>query len=103
MTMYVDLLSRALDGSPSVSAAESDDALWADLVNSWAQLLASETRGTPSAPEALAAELSYDGALIRFCEALDVPTAPERFANPLEERARLEQALAARGFSVGAQ
>ncbi len=44
--------------------------------------------------EALARELSYDGALIRLCESLDVPTTPDRFANPVRERARLERELA---------
>jgi hypothetical protein len=98
--MYVDLLSRALHDDPAVSGPRSGDALWADLVNSCAQLLAYEVDGSPSAPEALARELSYDGALIRLCEVLEVPTEPRRFSNPLQERARLERELAERGFSV---
>jgi len=58
-------------------------------------LLASLARpfiGTPVV-EALARELSYDGALIRLCESLDVATTPDRFANPVRERARLEREL----------
>ena len=51
---------------------------------------------TPVA-EALARELSYDSALIRLCESLDVASSPDRFANPVRERERLEEELAARG------
>jgi hypothetical protein len=100
VTMYVDLLARALDDRNLAVGPGSYDALLADLVNSWGQLLACEIRGTPSAAEALARELSYDGALIRFCHALHVPTEPARFARPSQERARLERALAERGVTV---
>jgi hypothetical protein len=100
MAMYVDLLTRAPADHPSVEGAQRDDVLLADVVNSRARLHAYATRNAPSAPEALAYELSYDGALIRFCESLDVPTDPERFASPSQERARLERALAERGYPV---
>ena len=100
MAMYVDLLTRALDGLPPVDGPQPDDALLADVVNSRARLNAYAEQNTPSAPDALAYELSYDGALIRFCESLDVATDPERFASPSQERARLETALAERGYPV---
>jgi hypothetical protein len=99
--MYVDLLTRALDDLPEEEAPRSDDELLADVLISREQLRSYAARGTPSAAEALAHELSYDGALIRFCESLDVPTDPERFASPPRERARLEEALAERGYTVG--
>jgi hypothetical protein len=99
--MYVDLLTRALDDLPEEEDPRSDDELLADVLISREQLRAYAARGMPSAAEALAHELSYDGALIRFCESLDVPTDPERFASPSRERARLEEALAERGYAVG--
>jgi hypothetical protein len=103
VAMYVDLLTRALDDLPGEAGPRTDDELLADVLISREQLLAYADRGTPSAAEALAYELSYDGALIRFCESLDVPTDPERFASPSQERARLEQALAERGYAVDDQ
>jgi len=103
VAIYVDLLTRALDDLPAEAGTRSDGELLADVLNSRVQLLAYASRGTPSAAEALAHELSYDGALIRFCESLHVPTDPERFASPSRERARLERALAERGYAVDDQ
>jgi hypothetical protein len=103
VAMYVDLLTQALDEIPGETGPRSDHQLLADVLNSREQLLAYAARGTPSTAEALALELSYDGALIRFCESLRVPTDPERFASPSRERARLEQALAERGYAVDDQ
>ena len=74
----------------------SDDLLLADLVDSRARLHATG----PAAPvaEALAREVSYDGALIRLCASLNVRATPEWFDSPERERARLEQELAHRGI-----
>jgi hypothetical protein len=92
MVMYVDLLTRAL-GTGEEGHSSDVDLLLADLVHSRARLRATERElGTPVV-EALARELSYDGALIRLCESLDVATTPDRFANPVRERARLEREL----------
>ncbi len=94
--MYKDLLTRAL--GKGGEGRRSQDLLLADLVHSRARLGATD-RATPVA-EALARELSYDGALIRLCRDLGVPATPDRFANPEHERARLERALADRGVVV---
>ena len=96
--MYVDLLTRAL--GKGEEGHRSDDLLLADLVHSRARLRATEGDSRTPVAEALARELSYDGALIRLCESLKVPTGPARFANPVRERARLEHELTARGIDL---
>jgi hypothetical protein len=96
--MYRDLLTQALgDGGEK---GRTDDRLLADLVDSRARLLATG----PAAPvaEALARELSYDGALIRLCVCLDVRATPVWFDCPQRERARLERELAHRGIRLPA-
>ena len=94
--MYRDLLMRALgqDGDER----RSDDLLLADLVDSRARLEA--TGAAAPVAEALARELSYDGALIRLCACLDVRTTPAWFDSPERERARLERELAHRGIRL---
>ena len=52
--------------------------------------------------EALARELSYDGALIRLCASLDVRATPAWFDSPERERARLEDELLHRGILLPA-
>ncbi|HWD54149.1 MAG TPA: hypothetical protein VG346_03465 [Acidimicrobiales bacterium] len=100
--MYADLLTQAL--GKERAAPRSNDLLLADLRRSRARLRAEDTATTPApADEALARELSYDGDLLRLCEALDVRAAtPAGFENPVQERARLEHELAARGVTLGA-
>ncbi len=94
--MYIDLLTRAL--GKGEEGSRSDDLLVADLLHSRARLGA--TDGATPVAEALARELSYDGALIRLCNALEVPATPAGFANPEQERARLERALSERGVAL---
>jgi hypothetical protein len=96
--MYVDLLRRAL--GTDEAGPRSSDLLLADLVQSRARLRAAEGSSATSAAEALARELSYDGALIRLCASLEVPATPSGFANPPEERARLEKMLTDRGLEL---
>jgi hypothetical protein len=94
--MYRDLLTQAL--GTHGEGARPDDLLLAELVDSLARLHATGT-AAPVA-EALARELSYDGALIRLCAALDVRATPAWFDNPERERARLEYELARRGIRL---
>src|SRR5271157_5364589 len=98
--MYVDLLMRSLGRGEE--GREYEDLLLADLVHARARLRATEGQVRTRTPvaEALARELSYDGALIRLCESLGVATAPDRFVNPVRERDRLERELAARGIRL---
>jgi hypothetical protein len=94
--MYRDLLTQAL--GTGAEAGKSDDVLLADLVDSRARLHATG----PAVPvaEALARELTYDGALIRLCDSLNVRTTPSWFDSPRQERARLERELSHRGIMV---
>jgi len=94
VVMYSDLLTQAL--GKGEEGHRSDDLLLADLVGSRVRL---HVRGaTAPVAEALAAELSYDGALIRLCESLEVRATPEWFESPRRERARLERELLRRGI-----
>jgi hypothetical protein len=92
--MYSDLLTRAL--GKGEERHRSDDLLLADVVDSRVRLHAAGA--APPVAEALARELSYDGALIRLCESLEVRAAPEWFDCPRRERARLERELLRRGI-----
>jgi hypothetical protein len=99
--MYVDLLTRAL--GKGEEGHRSEDLLLADLLHTRARLRATERdTGTPVA-EALARELSYDGALIRLCQSLEVRTGPAYFTHPVRERARLERELRAHGIEFSAE
>ena len=92
--MYSDLLTRALGRGEEEH--RSDELLLADLVDSRVRL---HGPGAPApVAEALARELSYDGALIRLCASLHVPAAPAWFESPRRERARLERELLRRGI-----
>jgi hypothetical protein len=92
--MYSDLLIRALGNDEDRD--RSDDLLLADLVDSRVRLHV--TGVAAPVAEALARELSYDGALIRLCESLEVRATPEWFDCPQRERARLERELLRRGI-----
>jgi len=92
--MYSDLLTRALGNDEDRD--RPDDLLLADLVDSRVRLHV--TGVAAPVAEALARELSYDGALIRLCESLEVRATPEWFDCPQRERARLERELLRRGI-----
>ena len=92
--MYSDLLTRALGRGEEEH--RSDELLLADLVDSRVRLHV--TGVAAPVAEALARELSYDGALIRLCESLEVRATPEWFDCPQRERARLERELLRRGI-----
>jgi hypothetical protein len=91
--MYSELLTRALGNAEGEHRC---DDLLAELVDSRGRLQVTD-ENAPVA-EALARELSYDGALIRLCEALEVRATPEWFESPRRERARLERELLRRGI-----
>jgi hypothetical protein len=94
--MYRDLLTQAL--GTHEEGRRPDDLLLAELVDSRARLHA--TGAAAPVAEALARELSYDGALIRLCAVLDVRATPAWFDSPERERARLECELARRGIRL---
>jgi hypothetical protein len=92
--MYSELLSRAL--GQGEERHRSGDLLLADLVDSRVRLHSAD--GEAAVAEALARQLSYDGALIRLCASLEVRATPEWFDSPRSERARLERELLRRGI-----
>jgi hypothetical protein len=96
--MYRDLLTQALGNGEE--GRRSEDLLLADLVESRARLHV--TGVAAPVAEALARELSYDGALIRLCDAVHVRATPEWYENPEQERARLERELSRRGIKLPA-
>jgi hypothetical protein len=96
VVMYSDLLTQALGKGGDEN--RPDDLLLVDLVDSRARLHA--TGAAAPVAEALARELSYDGALIRLCASLDVRAAPAWFDSPERERARLEHELVHRGIRL---
>jgi hypothetical protein len=95
--MYRDLLTQALGKGDD---GHRSDELLSDLVDSRARLHA--TGAAVPVAEALARELSYDGALIRLCASLDVRATPAWFDAPRQERARLERELSHRGIVLPA-
>jgi hypothetical protein len=98
VVMYRDLLTQAL--GPGEDGRRSEDLLLAELVDSRVRL--HSTGAAAPVAEALARELSYDGALIRLCESLHVRATPAWFDSPRQERARLEKELARRGIRLPA-
>ena len=92
--MYADILSSVLND-------------WVDELSGHAlidftqvcraQML--ESAGDTAAV-ALAAELSYDRALLKVCEAHGIGTSTRRFTRPREERSRLEQELLGVGIDL---
>ena len=92
--MYVTILSSVLnDWVDELSGAALID--FAQVCR--AQML--ESAGA-TAVVALAAELSYDRALIKVCEAHGIDATTRRFSRPREERARLEGELLAIGVDL---
>jgi hypothetical protein len=97
MTMYAHILSSALD--------DWVDELTGDALVDYALVCRVEMH-RPSQYEgqtaltALAAEVAYDRALIKLCEAHRVGVGDLSFLHPQQERARLEVALAAAGVDL---
>jgi hypothetical protein len=95
--MYVDLLSNALDdwageltGPPLVRYVRvCRDALFHP-----------GAYGMLRNADLLAAEITYDRALVQLCSQHAISVDPEAFIFPAEARARLESALAAAGVSL---
>lgn len=92
--MYADILSSVLND-------------WVDELNGEALIefaQACRTQMLESAREsaavALAAELSYDHALLKVCEAHGIATSTRRFTRPREERSRLERELIGIGIDL---
>jgi hypothetical protein len=93
MSMYTDLLRRALD-SNSGDQEQTGGELLATLLQCRSQLANPSPLTKPSGPvTGVAAQLAYDAALIEFARHLGRESAPEAFDPPQVERTRLERAV----------
>jgi hypothetical protein len=97
MSMYVDLLSSALDGwvEDLTGSALVDYAL-----SCRADVLRVDPRQQDTAYSSLSSEVAYDRVLIKLCHANGVPVVPKNFVYPKAERARLERQLASSGLDL---
>ena len=87
--MYADILSSVL--------SDWVDELSGEALIDFAQVCRAQMleSARDTAAVALAAELSYDRALLKVCEAQGIGTSTRRFSRPGEERSRLEKELRA--------
>jgi hypothetical protein len=98
MTIYVDLLAAALAGEREVSTTA--EGLIAAAATCRDRMLEDRQSSERSVERQLASEIEYDRCLIHVCTALGIEARPGRFAQPAQERARLEHALAAARISL---
>jgi hypothetical protein len=97
MSMYVDILSSAL-GSWVDNLTGS--ALIDYVLICRADLLRTGQHGD-TAYSSLTAEVAFDRALIKLCQAHHVNVATTAFAHPRNERTRLERELVFAGIDLG--
>jgi hypothetical protein len=99
MSMYVDILSSALDKWVDELTGDS---LVDYALNCRAEMLGVGPHHGDTAYSSLASEIAYDRALIKLCETNDVAVTSTSFAFPRQERARLEHELAMAGIDLPA-
>jgi hypothetical protein len=103
MSMYTQLLDAAFGQSGPVVVRPSKRSALDAVQRSRGER--NEDAPSPADPGAvtvvLAREIAYDVALLELAEAWGIETDLNRFAQPLQERARLEQALRDRGIMLG--
>lgn len=97
MSMYVDMLSLALDGWGSELGG---DALVDYVLECRQRLLVSGIGMSEDADVSLAAELAYDRALILLCRDLGMEVGPAGFDDPFTERARVEAMVMTAGVDL---
>jgi hypothetical protein len=92
--MYADILSSVLN--------DWVDELSGEALIDFAQVCRAQMfeSASDTAAVALAAELSYDRALLKVCEAHGIGTSTRRFTRPREERSRLEGELVRIGVDL---
>jgi hypothetical protein len=102
MSMYTQLLDAAFgQRGPVVVRPSKRSALDAVRRSRGARHEDAPPRSDPDAvPAVLAREIAYDVALLQLAEAWGIETDLGRFEQPLQERARLEQALRERGIML---
>ena len=97
MSMYLDILSSALEGWEDELAGS---ALIDESLARRAEVLGNRHHRSSSTREALAAEVAYDRALISLCAEHGIEVVVSDFAYPEAERARLESKLARAGVDL---
>ena len=103
MSMYTQLLDAAFGQRGPVLARASERSALDQVLRCRDDL----ERGAPAAadpdlvPTVLAREIGYDLALLELAEVLGIESDPSRFEQPRTERARLEQAFATCGITLG--
>jgi hypothetical protein len=97
MSMYVDILSSALDGW--IDGLAGGELIDYALVCR-AEMLSSGPHHGDSAYAVLSAEIAYDRALICLCTERAISVVATSFAYPTAERARLERELASVGVDL---
>jgi hypothetical protein len=95
--MYVEVLSGALEAWPDGLV---DEALVDYVLTCRAALPDRDLGAGTWSDVALAAEVSYDRALINLAASHGIDVTPTNFAHPRIERERLEAALAAVGVDL---
>ena len=101
-SLYSDLLDAALRERDQSEGAPSNGEALARLVRYrhevvWKQRSTSDRASTTPA---LADQMAYDVALIRYARSLGIDCDSEGFGSPQDERQRLERALASRGIPL---
>jgi hypothetical protein len=99
MSMYVDILSSALD---TWVGDLTGDALVDYALCCRAEMVEVRPYHGDTAYSSLAAEIAYDRALIKLCETNAIPVTATSFVYPREERHRLEVELATAGVDLAA-
>jgi hypothetical protein len=100
MSMYSELLEASYQSQSETEPDDTSGDLLASLCQFRRRLVQAEANsGDGDGPvEMLVPQLDYDLALLRLCRVRDIACDPALFAQPLEERHRLEQALEDAGF-----
>jgi hypothetical protein len=97
MSMYVELLSKAVDDGLEEFTGE---ALVGYVLACRAEMLATGPYWGASAYDALAAEVAYDRALLKLCSTSGIEVEAADFTHPSEERRYLETELAGGGINL---
>jgi hypothetical protein len=91
--MYSELLAGLCTEADPINLPSSRDELVVILLQCRSRLHEHGVGSEHVMTENLALELDHDRMLLRLCAALGIESDPSRFANPLAERARLEDLL----------
>jgi hypothetical protein len=97
MSMYSELLQGLCTEADPIQLPNSRDELVVILLQCRHRLHDHGSGVGHVMTEDLALELDHDRMLLRLCSAMGIESDPSRFANPLSERARLENLLRSAG------